>query len=116
MSARKKLSTIDALELQMKRMTSQQLDTAIQVSLSAILGLAVFAIYGRTVGYGFVLYDDMIYVVNNENLKDGLNFGNIFWIFTSSFFNAQSELSVLGLDIGHKGIKVDTIVICRYFV
>ena len=57
-----------------------------KVALSAILVLAVFAIYGRAIGYEFVRYDDMSYIVLNETLKDGLSYGNVFWSFTTFYY------------------------------
>ena len=77
------------------------------MALSAVLGLVVFAIYGRTIGYDFVLYDDMVYIVDNERLKDGLSFGNIFWSFTTSHFANWHPVTWLSylLDVEFFGLE-----------
>ena len=41
-----------------------------------------FAVFGQTLGHGFVNYDDPIYVVDNGHVRAGLNWNTILWAFT----------------------------------
>ena len=93
--------------LLMDSTASHHSHTGTRVALSAFLGLVVFAIYGRTAGYDFVLYDDMTYIVNNERLKDGLSLSNIFWSFTTPYFANWHPLTWLSylLDIELFGLE-----------
>ena len=45
---------------------------------------AVLAVFGRTVGYEFVNYDDDDYVYNNPHVSGGLTWDNVTWAFVSS--------------------------------
>ncbi len=49
---------------------------------ASLLALAVVAVYGRVVGYGFV-YDDTFYVTQNEFVRRGLSLDGAKWAFTS---------------------------------
>ncbi|MEN6449842.1 MAG: tetratricopeptide repeat protein [Thermoguttaceae bacterium] len=46
--------------------------------------LAVVAVFGRTVPYEFVNYDDNFLICENERVKTGLTFENIGWAMTAS--------------------------------
>jgi Flp pilus assembly protein TadD len=56
----------------------------------AVIGLtlviAILAIYGRAIGYGFVAYDDDRYVYENPILKTGLTGPNLGWAFRTFYF------------------------------
>lgn len=48
--------------------------------------VAVFAIYGRTFGYGFVAYDDNRYVYENPIVRAGLGWANVAWAWKTLYF------------------------------
>ncbi len=48
-----------------------------------LLALAVFAVFGQTVGFDFVCYDDEVYITKNSRLLNGLSLENVAWAFTS---------------------------------
>ncbi|MGA2622043.1 MAG: hypothetical protein ABSF26_31005, partial [Thermoguttaceae bacterium] len=50
----------------------------------ALLLLAVAAIYGQTLGFDFVNYDDREYVINNRMVNRGLTAEGVVWAFTRS--------------------------------
>lgn len=50
--------------------------------LSALLALAVLALYGQSVEFGFV-YDDTVYVTQNAMVARGLSQAGLKWAFTS---------------------------------
>lgn len=51
--------------------------------IAAGLALAVVAVYGRAVGFGFVELDDRSYVVDNPHVTGGLSLENAAWAFTT---------------------------------
>ena len=58
------------------------------VCMAAVIGgfllLAVVLVFGRTVGYEFVNYDDDQYVSDNPRLTRGLSTEGIAWAFTTT--------------------------------
>jgi tetratricopeptide (TPR) repeat protein len=56
--------------------------------LCGLLVLCVFAVYGQTLGFGFVGYDDPEYVVNNALVRSGLSWEGLRWAL-GSFFGAN---------------------------
>jgi protein O-mannosyl-transferase len=46
------------------------------------LALAVWAVFGQTLRYEFVNYDDDIYIYENPTITGGLNLHKIGWVFT----------------------------------
>ena len=46
------------------------------------LAASVWAVFGQTLHYGFVSYDDNIYVYANPVITQGLSFNGVAWIFT----------------------------------
>ena len=54
------------------------LNLAICLALVAI----TFAVFGQTLGYGFVNYDDPAYVSENPQIHAGLDWSSIIWAFT----------------------------------
>lgn len=51
--------------------------------ISGCLLLVVLAVFGRTLGYGFVNFDDEKYVVENPHVAKGLTAESVAWAFTS---------------------------------
>jgi tetratricopeptide (TPR) repeat protein len=56
-------------------------DLFIYVGLTA----AIFAVYGQVLGFGFVNYDDPVYLALNPHVRDGITWDGIVWAFTHSF-------------------------------
>ena len=56
------------------------------LAVCGLLLLAVFAVFGQTVRYDFVNYDDQEYVYENEQLRSGLSGAGIAWAFTTFHF------------------------------
>ncbi|HEY5999096.1 MAG TPA: tetratricopeptide repeat protein [bacterium] len=52
--------------------------------LALLLIAAVFAVYGQTVGFGYV-FDDRSYIIGNPGFKKGLTREGIRWAFTASY-------------------------------
>jgi tetratricopeptide (TPR) repeat protein len=49
----------------------------------ALLFAACLAIYGQTVGFGFINLDDNLYVYQNSYVASGLNLASLKWAFTT---------------------------------
>ncbi len=47
--------------------------------------VVTLAVYGKTVGYGFVDFDDTMYVVNNLHVQAGLTWDGMSWALTSFY-------------------------------
>ena len=54
------------------------------VSIGILLFVAVGLVFGQTARYGFVNYDDHVYVCENPHIARGLSFQGIVWVFTHS--------------------------------
>jgi tetratricopeptide (TPR) repeat protein len=52
--------------------------------LAVLLGLLVLAVYGQTLRFEFINYDDDIQVYNVPQITNGLTLQGIFWAFTHS--------------------------------
>ena len=63
----------------------------------AILLLATLALYGRTVGFDYVNYDDDQYVYENEHVLNGLSPGGIRWAFVTGEASNWHPLTWLSL-------------------
>jgi tetratricopeptide (TPR) repeat protein len=50
--------------------------------ICAALIAITWAVFGQTVGNGFVNFDDPMYVSENDNVRAGLNWGGVAWAFT----------------------------------
>jgi hypothetical protein len=60
-----------------------------------LLLLAVAAIYGQTLGHGFVNFDDPDYVCNNRQIEYGLTAEGIGWAFRSGYASNWHPLTWL---------------------
>ena len=74
-----------------------------------LLMLVVFILQVRTVGFGFVNFDDNSYVYENLHVMGGLTWGNILWAFTIhgpsmwiplTWLSHQAMVTVFGVDPG----------------
>lgn len=53
--------------------------------LIAILVVAIGAVYGQTVGFDYVYYDDAQYVFQNPHVLTGLRLDNVVWSFSAGY-------------------------------
>ena len=60
--------------------------------------LLVLAIYGQTLGFGFITLDDPPYVTANPWVPQGLSWDGIRWAFTSFYAAIWSPLTWLPRD------------------
>ena len=51
----------------------------------AALAAAIFVVYAAVLRFGFVSYDDPVYLATNPNVRDGITASGIVWAFTRSF-------------------------------
>lgn len=51
----------------------------------AFLTVAVFAAYWQVLHFGFVNYDDPVYIADNPYVRDGITWTGVVWAFTHSF-------------------------------
>jgi tetratricopeptide (TPR) repeat protein len=68
---------------------------AVCLALAAI----TFAVFGQTAGFGFVNYDDNIYVYENAEVAGGLSLKGLAWVFTHadcSLYHPLTTLSLMG--------------------
>jgi len=71
---------------------------AIYISLA--LAAAVFVVYGRVLGFGFIGYDDPEFVVNNLHLRGGLTAASIAWAFRTGYAANWFPLTWLSYMVG----------------
>jgi protein O-mannosyl-transferase len=53
-----------------------------KLAVCVVLLAITWAVFGQTLGYGFVNYDDPAYVSENRQIQGGLSWTNIEWAFT----------------------------------
>ena len=56
----------------------------IVLGICLFLAVAVWLVFGQTLGHAFVNYDDDVYVYKNPRITSGLNIQAIIWAFTHS--------------------------------
>src|ERR1043166_4678551 len=65
------------------------IDALIKKKRAVVIGVVLFAltwaVYGQTLRYDFVNYDDDVYVYANPTILRGLIFSNIGWAFAHFF-------------------------------
>jgi len=66
-------------------------------AICAALVTLVFAVFGRTAGYGFVNFDDDVYVYKNPQVLKGLAPDSIRWAFTHIVSSNWHPLTMLSL-------------------
>ncbi|MCE5339767.1 MAG: tetratricopeptide repeat protein [Planctomycetaceae bacterium] len=66
---------------------------------------AVVAVYWPVYKFEFVSYDDESYVINNDNIKTGLNFDSIRWAFTTGHVGNWHPLTWLSLAFDYQLFK-----------
>ena len=62
-----------------------------------VLALAVVAVFGQTAGFGFVNFDDNLYVYENAKVAGGLSLKGLAWVFTHADCSLYHPLTLLSL-------------------
>ena len=77
------------------------------VTVCGLLLLAVALVFGRTIGFDFVNYDDPQYVCENPHISNGLSAAGIVWAFTHSHVNNWDPMTSIShmLDCQLYGLK-----------
>ncbi len=57
----------------------------IVLGLCLFLVVSIAVVYGQTAGFGFVDYDDPVYVSDNPKVPEGLTWNSIKWAFTTMY-------------------------------
>jgi protein O-mannosyl-transferase len=82
---------------------------AIDILVCLLLAAAVFIVYWRVTGYGFISFDDPKYVRDNPNLGTGVTLAGIVWAFTSvyaanwhplTWISHMLDVQLFGMDPG----------------
>jgi len=75
--------------------------------IAVVLTGAVLAVYGRILGFDFVVYDDAAYVTQNKWVNQGLTADGIVWAFTATYHAHWHPLTWLShmLDVQLYGLK-----------
>jgi len=74
---------------------AQRHDRWPSVAVCVFLVLAVWAVFGQTLHYEFVNYDDEDYVCGNPTVARGLNWTGVFWAFTHRVSSNWHPLTML---------------------
>ena len=53
---------------------------------AALLAALVLAVFWPLVGFGFVHWDDDVYVTENTRVQNGVTWDNVRWAFTTTYF------------------------------
>lgn len=81
----------------------------VDVLIAAALAVASFLLYARTFSYGFLEWDDPLYVTGNPVVQQGLTLDGVGWAFTTSHFanwlpvtwlSHMADVSLYGLNAG----------------
>ncbi len=78
----------------------------------ACLVAAVVIVYGQTLGFGFVGYDDSLFVAEQPHVADGLSWSGIDWAFTKGPTGDWCPLAMLShmLDCQLFGLRPGAII------
>jgi len=89
--------------------SKQQVKEPSDLWIYALLTVAIFAAYGAVLRFGFVNYDDPVYIAGNPNVSGGITWSGIVWAFTHSFagnwfpltwISHMLDCQIFGLDAG----------------
>src|SRR5438552_8614317 len=71
------------------------------------LAVAVFAVFGQTVHYDFVNFDDNGYVYENPMVKGGMTLESVIWTFTHGYESNWHPLTTIShmMDCQLYGVK-----------
>lgn len=76
-------------------------------TLAIALSLLTGALFGRSAGYGFILYDDPNYIELNPNVTKGLSFAAVRWAFTGIHHANWHPLTTLSYLIEYQCFGLD---------
>jgi tetratricopeptide (TPR) repeat protein len=65
--------------------------------LCLVLAAITFAVFGQTAGFGFIYFDDNVYVYENAKVAGGLSLKGLAWVFTHADCNLYHPLTMLSL-------------------
>ncbi len=60
-------------------------DRWIVPGICLLLAAAVWLVFGQTMRFGFINFDDDVYVLNNPHVTSGLHWKDILWAFTHAY-------------------------------
>lgn len=81
----------------------------------AVLFLGTLLLFSRSLGYGFINYDDPAYLTNNPHVQAGVTWPGIVWAFTGqadywhplTWISHQLDWQLFGSNAtGHRGVSV----------
>jgi tetratricopeptide (TPR) repeat protein len=93
----------------MKASTKKQAKAPGDVWIYVFLTVAIFTAYGQVLRFGFVNYDDPVYIADNPYVRDGVTWSGVVWAFTHSFagnwfpltwISHMLDCQLFGLDAG----------------
>ena len=56
-----------------------------ELGICLVLAITTLLVYGQVVGFDFVNFDDLNYVVENPHVAGGVSASNIGWAFTTGY-------------------------------
>jgi tetratricopeptide (TPR) repeat protein len=71
-------------------------------AVCSVLAAITFAVFGQTVRFGFVNYDDISYVYDNPVVVRGLTWHGLVWVFTHAECRFYHPLTMLSLMADHQ--------------
>src|SRR5947209_18952209 len=79
----------------------------LRFAICAAIITITWAVFGQTVGHGFVNFDDPIYVSENDHVWGGLNWSGVVWAFTHIHSHNWHPLTTMShmLDCQVFGVK-----------
>jgi tetratricopeptide (TPR) repeat protein len=77
--------------------SAQKSATRLVAGISVLLALAVFAVFGQTVRYAFVTFDDDMYVYKNPVVVKGFTFQGLHQVFTHQVCDFYHPLTMMSL-------------------
>lgn len=81
----------------------------------ALLAVGTFLLFARSLGYGFINYDDPVYLTNNPRVQAGLTWDGVVWAFTGktdywhplTWLSHMLDWQVFGPDAtGHRAVNL----------
>ncbi len=64
-------------------------------SIIIFLIVVTFVSFGRILGNGFINYDEIFYIIDNDHIKSGINIESIKWALTTTYFTYWHPLTWL---------------------
>ena len=72
------------------------------VCVCVFLALAVLIVFGQTAHFGFVNYDDQLYVSDNAKVTNGLSLQGVAWAFSHAACNFYHPLTMISLMLDYQ--------------